>query len=182
MDGDARVLVVDDDPDIAQFVRTVLRKAGMDAVACFDPLEALALAARETFDAVVTDIEMPGMNGLEFLGRLRELQTELPVAVMTAHASVDYAVEALRRNADEFMVKPVRRDDVVATVRRLVELGARPAGDHPAPDRAGHRRAPRRRRARHRRHPGRAPVGRGPGRDPDAVPRRTRRRGRRPHG
>lgn len=124
MDGDVRVLVVDDDPDIAQFVRTVLSKAGMHAVACFDPLEALALAARESFDAVVTDIEMPGMNGLEFLGRLRELQTELPVAVMTAHASVDYAVEALRRNADEFMVKPVRRDDVVATVRRLVELGA----------------------------------------------------------
>ncbi len=124
MDGDVRVLVVDDDPDIAQFVRTVLSKAGMHAVACFDPLEALALAAREPFDAVVTDIEMPGMNGLEFLGRLRELQTDLPVAVMTAHASVDYAVEALRRNADEFMVKPVRRDDVVATVRRLVELGA----------------------------------------------------------
>ena len=124
MDGDARVLVVDDDPDIAQFVRTVLRKAGMHAVACFDPLEALALAAREPFDAVVTDIEMPGMNGLEFLGRLRELQSDLPVAVMTAHASVDYAVEALRRNADEFMVKPVRRDDVVATVRKLVELGA----------------------------------------------------------
>lgn len=124
MDGDVRVLVVDDDPDIAQFVRTVLSKAGMHAVACFDPLEALALAARESFDAVVTDIEMPGMNGLEFLGRLRELQTEMPVAVMTAHASVDYAVEALRRNADEFMVKPVRRDDVVATVRRLVELGA----------------------------------------------------------
>ena len=123
MDGDVRVLVVDDDPDIAQFVRTVLSKAGMHAVACFDPLEALALAAREPFDAVVTDIEMPGMNGLEFLGRLRELQTDLPVAVMTAHASVDYAVEALRRNADEFMVKPVRRDDVVATVRRLVELG-----------------------------------------------------------
>ena len=124
MDGDVRVLVVDDDPDIAQYVRTVLTKAGMTAVACFDPLEALALAAREQFDAVVTDIEMPGMNGLEFLGRLRELQTDLPVAVMTAHASVDYAVEALRRNADEFMVKPVRRDDVVSTVRRLVELGA----------------------------------------------------------
>ncbi len=123
MDGDVRVLVVDDDPDIAHFVRTVLQKAGMTAVACFDPLEALALAARERFDAVISDIEMPGMNGLEFVGKLRELQPDLPVVVMTAHASVEYAVEALRRNADEFMVKPVRRDDVVTTTLRVVELG-----------------------------------------------------------
>jgi LmbE family N-acetylglucosaminyl deacetylase len=71
----------------------------------------------------VTDIEMPGMNGLEFLGRLRELQPGLPVVVMTAHASVDYAVEALRREADDFMVKPVRRDDVIQTVRKAVETG-----------------------------------------------------------
>lgn len=123
MDGTVRVLVVDDDPDIAHYVRAVLQKAGMTAIACTDPLEALALAAREQFDAAITDIEMPGMNGLEFLGRLRDLHSDLPVVVMTAHASVDYAVEALRRSADEFMVKPVRRDDVVATTRRVVELG-----------------------------------------------------------
>ena len=92
MDGNVRVLVVDDDPDIAHFVRAVLQKAGMTAVACFDPLEALALAARERFDAVITDIEMPGMNGLEFVGKLRELQPDLPVVVMTAHASLEYAV------------------------------------------------------------------------------------------
>lgn len=123
MDATVRVLVVDDDPDIAQYVRTVLHKAGAHAIACFDPLEALAIAAREHFDAVVTDIEMPGMNGLEFLGRLRELQPGLPVVVMTAHASVEYAVEALRREAHDFMVKPVRRDDVVETVQKAVETG-----------------------------------------------------------
>jgi two-component system, NtrC family, response regulator HydG len=123
MDGDVRVLVVDDDPDIAHFVRTVLQKAGMTAVACVDPLEALAVAAREPFEAAITDIEMPGMSGLEFIGRLRELHPDLPVVVMTAHASVDYAVEALRRDADEFMVKPIRRDVVVATTQRVVELG-----------------------------------------------------------
>ena len=123
MDGPIRVLVVDDDPDIAAFVRTVLERAGMLATTCPDPAEALAIATRNDFDAVITDIQMPGMTGLEFLDRLRQTQPDLPVAIMTAHASVDTAIDALRRNADEVLVKPMRRDDIVATARRIAEAG-----------------------------------------------------------
>jgi two-component system response regulator HydG len=123
VDGAIRVLVVDDDPDIAMFVRAAVERAGMVAQTCNDPLEALTVVAREPFDAVVTDIQMPGMSGLEFLDRLRQLHPHLPVAVMTAHASVDYAIDALRRQADEFLVKPMRKDDIVTTVRRIAEAG-----------------------------------------------------------
>ncbi|CCG02075.1 response regulator, partial [Blastococcus saxobsidens] len=97
MDGALHVLVVDDDPDIALFVRTVLQRGGMAVTTCAAPMEALALAARVEFGAAITDIEMPGMTGLEFLDRLRQLRADLPITVMTAHASVDYAVDALRR-------------------------------------------------------------------------------------
>ena len=121
MDGALHVLVVDDDPDTAFFVRTVLQRGGMTVTTCADPLEALALASRVEFDAANTDIEMPGMTGLEFLDRLRLLRADLPVTVMTAHASVDYAVDALRRQADEFLVKPVPKDTLAATIRRLAE-------------------------------------------------------------
>jgi two-component system response regulator HydG len=123
VDGTIRVLVVDDDPDIAMFVRAAVERDGMVARTCNDPFEALTLVAREPFDAVVTDIQMPGMDGLEFLDRLRQTHPDLPVAVMTAHASVDYAIDALRRQADEFIVKPMRKDDVVSTVRRIAEAG-----------------------------------------------------------
>lgn len=123
MDDAIHVLVVDDDLDIALFVRAVLQRAGLTVSTCIDPREALAVAGREVFDVVVTDIEMPGMNGLEFLDRLRQAQPDLPVAVMTAHASVDYAVDALRRQADEFLVKPIAKDVLVSTVRRLAEAG-----------------------------------------------------------
>ena len=123
MDEAIHVLVVDDDTDIALFVRAVLQRAGLTVSTCADPREALALAGRVDFDAVVTDIEMPGMNGLDFLERLRQAQPDIPVAVMTAHASVDYAVDALRRQADEFLVKPIAKDVLVATVRRLAEAG-----------------------------------------------------------
>lgn len=121
MDGALHVLVVDDDADIALFVRTVLQRGGMTVTTCADPLEALALVSRVEFDAAITDIEMPGMTGLEFLDRLRQTRPDLPVVVMTAHATVDYAVDALRRQADEFLVKPVPKDTLAATIRRLAE-------------------------------------------------------------
>ncbi|WP_199580160.1 response regulator [Blastococcus sp. TBT05-19] len=124
MDGALHVLVVDDDADTALFVRTVLERGGMTVTTCADPLEALTLIGRVEFDAAITDIEMPGMTGLEFLDRLRQVRPDLPVTVMTAHASVDYAVDALRRQADDFLVKPVPKDTLAATIRRQAETAA----------------------------------------------------------
>src|SRR5690606_20630753 len=102
------VLVVEDELDAAEYVRTVLaRRGGMDVTVVHDPVSALAEADRSTFDVVVTDIQLPGMSGLELLTELRRRTPGLPVVVMTAFASVDHAVDALRRDADEFLTKPV---------------------------------------------------------------------------
>ncbi|WP_343035406.1 response regulator [Cellulomonas septica] len=123
-DDQVKVLVVEDDVDTAQFVRTVLeRRGGMSATVVHDPMSALAEVAQQTFDVVLTDIQMPGMSGLELLGELRSRAPGVPVAVMTAFASVDYAVEALRRDADEFLVKPVGAAILVEKVRALAAEG-----------------------------------------------------------
>jgi LmbE family N-acetylglucosaminyl deacetylase/CheY-like chemotaxis protein len=122
-----RVLVVDDDPDIALVVSIVLTRAGMVVDTATDPLAGLTLATGTRHDVVISDIEMPGMSGLEFLDRLRALHPAVPVVVMTAHASVSYAIDALRRRADEFLVKPTPKDVLVATVTRLAEAGRRRA-------------------------------------------------------
>lgn len=123
-DEQLTVLVVEDDRDTAQFVRTVLeRRAGMSVTVAHEPMSALAEVARQTFDAVLTDIQMPGMSGLELLGELRAHAAGVPVAVMTAFASVDYAVEALRRDADDFLVKPVSAATLVEKVTALARLG-----------------------------------------------------------
>jgi LmbE family N-acetylglucosaminyl deacetylase len=125
-DDQVTVLVVEDDRDTAQFVQTVLaRRGGMDVTVVHDPMSALEEVGRRTFDAVVTDIQMPGMSGLELLGELRVRQPGLPVAVMTAFASVDYAVEALRRDADEFLVKPVSAATLLEKVPALAARGRR---------------------------------------------------------
>lgn len=119
-----RVLVVDDDPDVALYTRTVLeRRGGCIVREIGDPR--LVLQAVDEFrpDVVVTDIEMPGMTGLELLALLRADQPDLPVVVMTAHVSVEYAVSALRSQADEFLTKPVRSAELVSAVTRLAEKG-----------------------------------------------------------
>jgi LmbE family N-acetylglucosaminyl deacetylase/CheY-like chemotaxis protein len=119
-----RVLVVDDDPDVALYTSTVLeRRGGCVVRAITDPT--LARAAVDEFrpDVVVTDIEMPGMTGLELIGQLRADQPQLPIVVMTAHISVDYAVGALRRQADEFLTKPVSSVELIGIIHRLSDEG-----------------------------------------------------------
>ncbi|GIG38247.1 hypothetical protein Cph01nite_00090 [Cellulomonas phragmiteti] len=116
--------MVEDDADTAGFVRTVLaRRGGMDVVVAGDAMSALAEVARQVPDVILTDIQMPGMSGLELLGELRSRAPGVPVAVMTAFASVDYAVEALRRDADEFLVKPVAAAILLERVTALAAEG-----------------------------------------------------------
>ena len=119
-----RILVVEDDPEAAAYVLHVLRhRGGFEVTHLADPAAALDRARAERWDLVLTDVEMPGMTGIELLEAVREISPQLPVAVYTAHASVDYAVRALRNKADEFLEKPVRPDKLIETVSALVEKG-----------------------------------------------------------
>ncbi|WP_435743149.1 response regulator [Microbacterium sp. PMB16] len=121
-----RVLVVDDDPDVALLVKTVLeRRAGCVVEIAGDGRTAIERMAEVRPDVVVTDIEMPGLSGLELLAELRRTVPSVPVIVMTAHVSVEYAVSALRAQADEFLTKPLDNAKLVEAVTRLVEEGRR---------------------------------------------------------
>ena len=119
-----RILVVDDDPvAIAVLTRILAGQGGFDVSPARDPVTALDLAGTEEFDLVLTDVEMPGMSGLELLAALRKQAPGLPVAVITAHPSMGRAVQALRNHADEFLDKTVRPDQLLTTVTALVASG-----------------------------------------------------------
>ena len=119
-----RILVVEDDLVTARFLTHILGgRGGFDVTHTADPVIALNRASTETWDLVLTDVEMPGMTGLELLEALRRVAPGLPIAVMTAHATLDYAVGALRNAADEFLQKPVRPDRLLAAVAGLVAKG-----------------------------------------------------------
>jgi DNA-binding response OmpR family regulator len=119
-----RVLVVDDDPVAAHFVKRVLgTQGGFDVTHTPDPAVALGRASSEDWDLMLTDAEMPGMSGLELLRAVRGLVPDLPIAVISAHPSASTTARALRSEADEFIEKPVRMEQLLATVTSLVARG-----------------------------------------------------------
>jgi two-component system, NtrC family, response regulator HydG len=119
-----RVLVVEDDLVTASVLTHLLGEVGgFDVTHASDPEAALRLAREQAWDLVLTDVMMPGMSGLELLQALRQTSPELPVAVLTAHASLDVAVSALREHADEFLQKSVPPDQLLASVTTLVARG-----------------------------------------------------------
>jgi LmbE family N-acetylglucosaminyl deacetylase/CheY-like chemotaxis protein len=116
-----RVVVVEDDPDVAFYIKTVLTKSGCVVQTFVDPSFAQQAMRLYEPDVVITDIEMPGISGLEVINLVRLVRPGTPVVVMTAHASADYAIEALRNNADEFLTKPIASADLISIVTRLAE-------------------------------------------------------------
>lgn len=118
------VLVVEDDTDLRTFVQMMLQRKGNRPVrAAGGPAEALTVLAAEPVDVLVTDLQMPGMTGLQLVEQVREDHPDLPVVLMTAHGTMDVAVQALRHHVDEFLVKPLTAATLVPTVARLAEKG-----------------------------------------------------------
>ncbi len=122
-----RILLVEDDHDYAGFLVHVLQKTGGHAVTpVADAEHAVRLLGSPGWDVLITDIHLPDGNGLDIVRRARELTPSTRTVVMTAFASVDSAVDALRNKVDEFLTKPVRPGDLLETVNRLL-LTARAA-------------------------------------------------------
>jgi two-component system nitrogen regulation response regulator NtrX len=119
----SRILVVDDEPAIRDTMRMILEYDGYDVLLAGSGAEALALAERETPDLVFLDIKMPGLDGLEVLGRLRQVNESLPVVIVSAHGSASTALEAGRLGAFRFIEKPLSKDYVIDAVREGLELG-----------------------------------------------------------
>ena len=115
-----RVIIIEDDHDVAMLTKTMLERSGeCVAMVIEDPRLVEENVAQFQPDVVVSDIELPGTSGLELIDTIRAVQPGTPIIMMTAHASLDYAVKALRSQADEFLTKPVPAALLVGHVTRL---------------------------------------------------------------
>ena len=121
--GSEPILLIEDDWHLAAVVSLWLEDAGFRVTHADRSVAALEILEAEDWFAVVSDIELPGRNGLELVAELRDLLPGIPILLMTAHERIDYAVGALRQKADDFVVKPLEEEDFVSRVRRLGNEG-----------------------------------------------------------
>ncbi len=118
----ARVLVVDDQPQMVDAVADALRDSerGYDVVATVSSTEALALLTREPFDALITDLRMPDLDGLELIAAARRVAPECQILVMTAFSAVDTAVESIRKGAYHYLTKPFKMAELLLFLERAL--------------------------------------------------------------
>ncbi|HEU4407645.1 MAG TPA: response regulator, partial [Polyangiaceae bacterium] len=120
-EGRPRVLVVDDKIEMAETLADGLFDRGYEAAACASSHKALARLQAEPFDALVTDLRMPGDDGLELLRAARKLDPNRPVIVMTAYGAVETAIESIRQGAYHYLTKPFKLDELVVYLGRALD-------------------------------------------------------------
>jgi two-component system NtrC family response regulator len=116
------ILAIDDDDSLRRVVEYNLAEEGYRVITAADGPSGLEAYQREAVDVVLTDIRMPGMEGIELLARLKAMQPELPVIMLTAFGTIDSAVEAMRLGAFDYLTKPFSRDQLRASVRKALEV------------------------------------------------------------
>ena len=122
----ARVLIVDDDPALLQALPQALRlrMGGVTVETADSAAAALDRIAARDYDAIVTDIKMPGMDGLGLLAEIRGRQPDTPTLMITGHGEYDLALRCLRGGAYDFIQKPIDRDHFVASLHRAIRAHA----------------------------------------------------------
>ena len=131
MPKQARVWVVDDDSSIRWVLERALNQAGIDNESFADGDQLLKRMASEQPDVIISDIRMPGTDGLQLLSILSERHPELPVIITTAHSDLDSAVASYQRGAFEYLPKPFDLDEVVAITERALAQAREKRGDQP---------------------------------------------------
>ena len=117
----ASILVVDDEEIMREILEALLTRDGYQVRLASSGEEALELARTQTFDAAIVDVMMPGLDGIATLQELRKLDDDLPVLMITAFASVETAIAAMKLGAFDYVTKPFKNDEVLMVVRNAVE-------------------------------------------------------------
>jgi DNA-binding NtrC family response regulator len=122
--SDRRILVVDDEPDMVENCTRILRRAGYRVLATTEPERALALVESDRPDVLLTDLKMPGLDGMELMRRAHEIDPALPVIMITAFGSIESAVAAIKAGAFDYLPKNFSVEDLTVDVERALRQRA----------------------------------------------------------
>src|SRR5215211_7163971 len=119
--GGLRILFADDEAYLRDLMQMELPRMGHEVTVCPDGASALKALEKGSFDAALLDLKMPGLTGIEVLGKIRQLSPETQVVILTGHATVDTAVQALRLGAFDYLTKPCKWAELEVILNRVVE-------------------------------------------------------------
>lgn len=119
-----KLLLVEDDAKTVQLIKQVLEESFYEVDVAYDGLIARQLAARNTYAVIITDIILPGINGLELIRELREADIQTPVLILSALGEVSDKVKGFDAGADQYLVKPFHFDELLARLRALIKRGS----------------------------------------------------------
>ncbi|MHB2150796.1 sigma-54-dependent transcriptional regulator [Calditrichota bacterium LG25] len=120
----ARILIVDDERDALDLMREVFEKKGYTPVTALNGLEAINIIKQQEPDVILTDIRMPEMDGMELLRVLTKDYPHIPVIMVTAHGTIETAVDAMKMGAKDYILKPIRINEILSKVERITQLNS----------------------------------------------------------
>ena len=117
-----KILVVDDEPDMLRLLSMIVKeKTPYDITTTNNPIEAVELAIKGGYDVVITDLKMPGLDGIELLNAVRKFDQDIPIIIITAYATAESAAEAMDKNAFDFITKPFMKEQILFTIEKALK-------------------------------------------------------------
>src|SRR5829696_8391687 len=116
-----RVLFVDDEKSLQEFMRSELPPLGHEVTVCPDGKAAVKSLEKNTYDAAILDLRMPGLNGIEVLEQIKQVSPDTEVVIMTGHASIETAIDAVRLGAFDYITKPCKMAQIETILRKATE-------------------------------------------------------------
>lgn len=117
-----KILIVDDEPDMLVLLSMIIKsRTSYDVITTSNPVEALEWLKKGGFDLVITDLKMPGVDGMEILRTIRNYDPEIPVIIITAYGTIESATEAMSKDAFDFITKPFRKEQILFTIDKALK-------------------------------------------------------------
>ena len=124
----SKILIVDDEVRILMLIQTLLKGNGYETIAAKTGEEALGILAQGGIDVMITDLRMAPMDGLTLIKEVKKTHAKLPMILLTAYASVETAIDAMKCGAFDYLTKPFKVDEMLATVKRAEAAAAEGGG------------------------------------------------------